>query len=148
MSSILPGADDGAGSGDGPLDHVTVTVSDLAISQTFYDAALSPLGLTRIVDYLDPEDEDEVGVEAVGYGTAGGPARLWLVAGYPATTGVHMAFRAADLISVDTFFADGHAAGGQVRQAPRPWAIYRPGLVTAMLVDPDGNVVEAVADSR
>ena len=127
------------------LDHVTLTVADLPAAQAFYDAALEPLAMTRVVDYLDPEDEDEAGVEAVGYGPADGEARLWLVAGAPSTTGAHVALRAADAAAVAAFFAAGRAAGGRVRQAPRPWAIYRPGLVTAMLVDPDGNVVEALA---
>ena len=132
-------------SGDsGRLDHVTVTVSDLAASQAIYGAALAPLGLVRVVDYLDPEDEDEVGVEAVAYGPTDGPAQVWLVAGAPVTSGAHLAFRAADVAAVDAFFDDGRAAGGRVRQAPRGWAIYRAGLISAMLVDPDGNVLEAV----
>lgn len=134
MKRIVPG-----------LDHVTLTVADLPAAQAFYDAALEPLALTRVVDYLDPEDEDEAGVEAVGYGPADGEARLWLVAGAPSTTGAHVALSAVDAAAVDDFFTAGRAAGGRVRQAPRPWAIYRPGLVTAMLVDPDGNVVEALA---
>ena len=143
MDRILPAAPDVVGA-DG-LDHVTLTVSDLPRSQAFYDAALEPLALTRVVDYLDPEDEDEAGVEAVGYGPREATARLWLVAGTPPTTGAHVALRAVDADAVEAFFAAGRAAGGRVRQMPRPWAIYRPGVVTAMLVDPDGNVVEAVA---
>lgn len=143
MERILPGAQPRPAT-DG-LDHVTFTVADLAAAQRFYDAALEPLALTRVVDYLDPEDEDEAGVEAVGYGPVDGDARLWLVAGEPATAGAHVALRAGDAAAVEAFFAAGRDAGGRVRQVPRPWAIYRPGLVTAMLVDPDGNVVEAVA---
>lgn len=145
MDGILPGAP-GLG-GTGGLDHVTITVAVLPAALAFYDAALAPLALTRVVDYLDPEDEDEAGVEAVGYGAPDGEAWLWLLAGSPATTGAHVALRAADEVAVDAFFAAGRAAGGRVRQVPRPWAIYRPGMVTAMLVDPDGNVVEAVARS-
>jgi catechol 2,3-dioxygenase-like lactoylglutathione lyase family enzyme len=139
----VPGT--GEHSGAPGLDHVTLTVADLPAAQAFYDAALAALAMTRVVDYLDPEDEDEAGVEAVGYGPADGEARLWLVAGAPSTTGAHLALRAVDAAAVDAFFTAGRAAGGRVRQVPRPWAIYRPGLVTAMLVDPDGNVVEAVA---
>ena len=143
MDRILPGAGPDAASHG--LDHVTLTVGDLPAAQAFYDAALAPLALVRVVDYLDPEDEDEVGVEAVGYGPRDGAARLWLVAGAPTTTGAHVALRAGDAAAVAAFFVAGCAAGGRVRQGPRPWAIYRPGPVTAMLVDPDGNVVEAVA---
>jgi len=33
------------------LDHVSLGICDLELSRRFYDAALKPLGLTRIVDF-------------------------------------------------------------------------------------------------
>ena len=30
------------------LDHISLTVSDVAISKAFYDAALAPLGITAL----------------------------------------------------------------------------------------------------
>ncbi|MCW2530241.1 MAG: lactoylglutathione lyase protein [Pseudonocardiales bacterium] len=126
------------------LDHVTVTVSDLTAGQHFYDAALEPLGILRAADYLDPEDEDEVGTEAVGY--AGGDDRvvLWLVVGSLPTTGLHLAFRADDQAAVQNFFSAGCAAGGSAHTSPRPWQVYRPGIFSAMIADPAGNLIEAV----
>jgi catechol 2,3-dioxygenase-like lactoylglutathione lyase family enzyme len=126
------------------LDHVTLTVDDLVAAQRFYDDALGPLAIVRAVDYLDPEDEDEVGTEAVGY--AGGDDRvvLWLVVGPTPTSGLHLAFRARDQGAVRDFFAAGCAAGGNPHTSPRPWQIYRPGRFSAMVADPAGNLIEAV----
>lgn len=127
------------------LDHLTVTVADLDVSAAFWDAALAPLGVVRVVDYLDPEDEDEVGVEAVGYAGADERVVLWLVAGPHPTTGLHVAVTAADADAVRAFHAAAVAAGGMERRPPRGWEIYRPGEFGAMVAAPDGTLVEAVA---
>ena len=125
------------------LDHITLTVPDLTTAQLFYDAALTPLALSRVVEYLDPEDEDEVGVEAVGYAGPDEHVILWLVVGAQATQGVHLSFRANDTQAVKAFFDAAVHAGGRRYQSPRPWQIYRPGAFAAMVVDPYGNIIEA-----
>ena len=135
-----------AGSGGRRLDHVTLTVADLDAAVLLFDALLTPLGLNRLVDYEDPEDEDEAGVEAVGYGTEADTAVLWLVTGSEPTTNAHLAFIAPTRTSVDDAYAAALAAGALTRAAPRPWQIYRPGRYTAMVVDSGGNVIEIVVD--
>ncbi|MGI8880907.1 MAG: VOC family protein [Jatrophihabitans sp.] len=129
------------------IDHVTVTSRDLARSTAFYDAALQPLGLRRVVDYVDPEDEDEGGIEAVGYGAATGAPTVWVVAGAAPTSGLHLALRAENSAAVEAFFAAALSAGGTPAQAPRRWEIYRPGYFGAMVADPDGNLIEAVTST-
>jgi catechol 2,3-dioxygenase-like lactoylglutathione lyase family enzyme len=126
------------------LDHITVTAADLAASAAFYDSVLGALGLHRHVELVD-EEEDAPEVEALAWAPPDGPAVLWLVHGAPATTGLHLRFRAAARADVETFHAAGVAAGAVSRAAPRRWAIYRRGEYGAMLADPAGNVVEAVA---
>lgn len=126
------------------LDHVTVTVDDLSSAVRFFDAALLPLRVTRLVDYEDPEDEDEAGVEVVGYGTV--QVQLWVVTGSPPTAGVHLAFAATDRKSVDASYEAAVAAGGRGRRPPRSWGIYRPGRYSAMTLDRYGNVIEAFVD--
>ncbi len=126
------------------LDHVTLTVTDLTAATAFYDCVLAGLGVSRLVDYEDPEDEDEAGVEAVGYGVDA--VQLWLVVGAPATTGLHLAFSAANRAAVDTAYAEAVAAGAASEHAPRGWQIYRRGRYAAMLRDPAGNIVEAFTD--
>lgn len=127
------------------LRHVTVTASDFAASLAFYDAALRPLGLERVQEFGD-EEEDEPVTEAAGYGPAEGVAVFWLVSGGQPTTGVHVAFAAAARAAVEAFFAAAVAAGGVSRLAPRRWEIYRPGYYGAVVADPDGNLVEAALD--
>jgi catechol 2,3-dioxygenase-like lactoylglutathione lyase family enzyme len=126
------------------IDHVTVTASDLERSGAFYDAALAPLGFRRVVEYVDPEDEDEAGVEAIGYASGRDAASVWLVSGTAPTHNVHVAFQAGDVEAVHRFYAAALESGGQEGQAPRRWEIYRPGYYGALVADPDGNLIEAL----
>jgi catechol 2,3-dioxygenase-like lactoylglutathione lyase family enzyme len=129
------------------LNHATITASDFAASLAFYDAALGALGLERSAEFGDEEEEDPE-VEAAGWANAGGAPVLWLVAGPPgsvATVGAHVAMRAASRADVEAFYAAALAAGGSGHDAPRRWAIYRKGEFNALVRDPDGNLVEAIA---
>ena len=126
------------------LDHVTVTASDLVASLAFYDAALAPLGLHRLHE-LGDEEEDDAAVEAAAYGADDGPALLWVVGGGVATRSVHVAFRAEHRSAVERFHAAAIAAAGSEHDAPRRWAIFRRGEFNAIVQDPDGNLVEAIS---
>lgn len=126
------------------LDHITVTASDFACSLRFYDAALRVLGFARVAELVD-EEEDDAELEAVGYGPPGQAAQLWLVRGASATHGLHLRLRADTRAAVEAFHAQALAAGGRGRSAPRRWPIYRRGEFNAIVQDPDGNLVEAVA---
>lgn len=118
----------------GMLDHVTVVASDFAASATFYDAALAPLGFSRVMDFP----------EAVGYGGVDGKPDFWIVAGDPVTTGVHVAFAATSRDAVSAFFDLAIASGGTTRHEPKEWPIYHEGYFGAFVNDPDGNNIEAV----
>jgi catechol 2,3-dioxygenase-like lactoylglutathione lyase family enzyme len=126
------------------LNHATIVASDFAASLQFYDAALSALGLVRAAEFGD-EEESDAAVEAAGWGPADGLPVLWLVAGAEVTRGAHVALRAASRAEVEAFFAAAIDAGGRPRDAPRRWAIFRRGEFNAVVADPDGNLVEAVA---
>jgi catechol 2,3-dioxygenase-like lactoylglutathione lyase family enzyme len=125
------------------LDHVTLTAADLAASLRFYDAALAALGLTRLHE-LGDEEEDDPALEVAAYGT-GETATLWVVAGATPSRGVHLAFRARSAAQVEAFHAAALAAGGTSHDAPRRWPIFRRGQFNAIVRDPDGNLVEAIA---
>jgi catechol 2,3-dioxygenase-like lactoylglutathione lyase family enzyme len=126
------------------LDHVTLTTPDLDRACAFYDAALGALGFVRVAELVD-EEEDDADVEAVGYGPAGAAAQLWLVRGTSTTTGLHVRLRAAQRAAVEQFHERAITAGGSAHSAPRRWPIYRRGEFNAIVRDPDGNLVEAVA---
>ena len=129
------------------LDHVTLVPSDLAAGLAFYDAVLGALGLVRIDEHVDVE-EDDPPPEAVGWGVAGAPephAVLWAVVGNVPTTGLHIRFQVDSRVDVETFYAAARAAGGTGHSAPRRWVLYRRGEFNAIVRDPDGNLVEAVS---
>jgi catechol 2,3-dioxygenase-like lactoylglutathione lyase family enzyme len=136
-----------------PIDHVTITVADLARSAAFYDAALGALGLRRMVE-LGDEEEDAAAVEAIAWGEPergeperGEPERaaVWLVAGTRPTSGLHVCLRARTRADVEAFHDAAVAAGGRSHDAPRRWPIFRAGDFNAIVLDPDGNLIEAVA---
>ena len=62
----------------------------------------------------------------------------------PATTGLHIAFQAADRDAVDAFYNAALAAGGRDNGRPGLRTDYSPNYYAAFIVDPDGNNVEAV----
>lgn len=127
------------------LAHVTLTAGDFPRSVAFYDAVLRAVGLVRVAELVD-EEEGDAPVEAVGWGEADGAGVVWLVAGERPTAGLHLRLRASSRSEVETFHSVGVRVGAASHTAPRRWPIYRRGEFSAMLVDPDGNLVEAVAD--
>jgi len=126
------------------LDHVTITATDFTAGLTFYDAVLGTLGWIRALEVGD-EEEDDADVEVVSWVAAESDATLWLVSGAVATTGLHLAFAATSPEVVSAFYAAALAAGGTGHDAPRRWPIIRRGQFNAIVVDPNGNLIEAVA---
>ncbi|HEY3715334.1 MAG TPA: VOC family protein [Jatrophihabitantaceae bacterium] len=127
------------------LRHLTLCAGSFDKSLAFYDAALGALGLVRVQEFGDEEEDDAV-LEAAGYGPPDGVPSVWLVAGSEPTRGVHAAFAAASRDAVEAFFTAALATGGTARQAPRRWEIYRAGYFGAVVADPDGNLIEAAVD--
>jgi catechol 2,3-dioxygenase-like lactoylglutathione lyase family enzyme len=117
------------------LDHLGIQCADLPASAAFYDAALAPLGASRIMDF---------GV-AMGFGVGAKPD-FWLSTlesgdGFRES---HIAFEAGDRATVRAFFDAAVAAGAEVLHEPREWPEYHPNYYGAFVRDPDGNNVEAV----
>ena len=118
------------------LDHLQIQCSDMAASAAFYDRVLAPLGGKRLMDFGD---------QAIGYGREPKPD-FWIGV-HDSGEGFresHIAFDAADIGTVDAFFAAAVAAGAQVLHEPRMWPEYHPHYYGAFVRDPDGNNVEAV----
>jgi catechol 2,3-dioxygenase-like lactoylglutathione lyase family enzyme len=120
-------------SGDGVFSHACVGASDLSASTTFYDAALSPLGISNLGPFGD---------NIVLYGKDK-PAFLVLRPGNgdaPSGNGVTIGFAAKSQADVDAFHAAGLAAGGTCEGAAGPRG-HLPGAYAAYLRDPAGNKV-------
>ena len=113
------------------IDHVSVSVSDVAASRDFYEKALGPLGYVIVMQFP----------QAVGFGVAGKPD-FWIGARGPGKT--HVAFSASDRKTVDAFYAAAMAAGGKDNGPPGVRAHYHPTYYGAFVLDRDGNNIEAV----
>ncbi len=120
------------------LDHISLGVSDLAVSIAFYDAVLTALGYTRVWS-----DED-----AAGYGYAGGDDNFAIkqepAATVPAIRRLHVAFAAPDRESVIKFYAAALAHGAVPDGPPELHPMYGEKYFAAFVGDPDGYRLEAV----
>ena len=119
------------------IDHVSVGVSDLQRAARFYELALAPLGLSRLVTRP----------ATVGFGK--NYPELWInlrvgMAPVPPESGVHICLRAKSAGEVDAFHAAALDAGGQSDGAPGLRPHDRVRYYAAFVRDPDGNRIEAV----
>jgi catechol 2,3-dioxygenase-like lactoylglutathione lyase family enzyme len=122
------------------IDHVSITVRDLARATALYARVLAPLGLTQLV---------------VREGTAGFGKRypeFWLNARpdapIDADTGAHICLRAPDEAAVRAFHAAALAGGCTSDLAPGPYAGAQVTYFAAFIRDPDGNRIEAATFQR
>ena len=121
------------------IDHITFGVVSFERSTEFYDRALEPLGVRRLVTLEDD------GVQVAGYGDEN--PWFW-VAEERATQGLfHVAFRAASRSEVDAFYAVCLAAGGTDNGGPGLRPHYHESYYAAYVFDPDGHNIEAVCHS-
>jgi catechol 2,3-dioxygenase-like lactoylglutathione lyase family enzyme len=121
------------------LHHIGITPSDLARSLGFYDRALAPLGIRRLMAIGGSEDLPD----HVGYGEDRRPY-FWLGRGEPLQGYVHVAFAAANRQDVDAFYRAALAAGGRDNGPPGLREHYHPDYYGAFVLDPDGYNIEAV----
>ena len=117
------------------IDHVSIAVRDLAAATRFYEAVLTPLGMTRL----------EARPATVGFGKS--YAEFWLNLRNdmsPPGTGAHVCLRARSTEIVDAFHAAAIAAGGESDGAPALRPHHGEGYYAAFIRDADGNRIEAV----
>lgn len=122
------------------IDHVSITVRDLAAAKPFYRAIFNALGAVPAYEHDD----------AIGFGERNRPHddRHTYLSIFESKHAVadprrHWCFRAASEAQVRAFHAAGILAGGSDEGAPGLRA-YHPGYYAAFLLDPEGNKVEAV----
>ncbi len=120
------------------IDHLSLGAPDIEAASAFYDAALAPLGVTRLA-------------KGDGFAAYGREAVEFLVmkpfdqGAASAGNGTHIAFAAPSREALSAFHAAGLKAGGKDEGAPGPRAAYpMPDVHCAYLRDPWGNKLEAV----
>jgi catechol 2,3-dioxygenase-like lactoylglutathione lyase family enzyme len=119
------------------IDHVSVGVKDLERAARFYELALAPLGLSRLVTRP----------ATVGFGKS--YPEFWVnlradMAPVPHDSGAHICLRTKSTTEVDAFHAAALSAGGRSDGAPGLRPHDRVRYYAAFVVDPDGNRIEAV----
>src|SRR5437773_6925374 len=121
------------------LDHVSLGVSDLERSRRFYDAALLPLGIVRIVDFQQRGSD---------YGAMPGSLGVEFTITVETSDsmpspGIHLAFRAPDRAAVQAFHTAALRSGGRSDGESGLRPQYHADYFAAFVLDPDGHRVEA-----
>jgi catechol 2,3-dioxygenase-like lactoylglutathione lyase family enzyme len=122
------------------IDHMGIGCGDFDASRLFYEAALTPLGMTKVME-VTPEITG--GYHGIGMGKDGHPF-FWFGSGGARGTGMHVAFTADTRAQVDAFYEAAMANGGRDNGPPGIRAHYHPNYYGAFVYDPDGINVEAV----
>jgi catechol 2,3-dioxygenase-like lactoylglutathione lyase family enzyme len=113
------------------FDHIEVHAADYAESIRFYETVLAALGIPRLAESEDSDDEWTCF------------ANLNVVDRSPPTQNLHLCFRARSKTEVDAFHRAGIEAGFRSNGEPG-YRNYGPGYYAAYLLDPDGSNVEAL----
>ena len=121
------------------LDHITFGVADFEGAIAFYDRALAPLGIRRLVAVTA---EQSGGAAFAGYGEQ--RPYFWIGAGDGTKGPLHVAFAAESRALVDAFYAAAMAAGGRDNGPPGVRPHYDPDYYGAFVLDPEGHNIEAV----
>jgi catechol 2,3-dioxygenase-like lactoylglutathione lyase family enzyme len=119
------------------IDHISLAVSNLARSVPFYERALAPLGLSRLVTRP----------AMVGFGKT--YPEIWInlrtnMQRLSPDNGVHLCLRAKSAGEIDAFHDAAVAAGATSESAPSLRPHDRVRYYAAFIIDPDGNRIEAV----
>jgi catechol 2,3-dioxygenase-like lactoylglutathione lyase family enzyme len=115
------------------MDHISVPVTNVARTKTFYEAILTPLGWTCSGWRADVY---------VGFKKRGSPALYF--GATDRTAQVHLAFKADSAEKVKEFHRAALDAGGADNGKPGPRPGYGASYYAAFALDPDGHNIEAV----
>ena len=125
---------------DSIISHITLGTNDYDRAAIFYDAALKPLGFSRVAK---PAGKPPM------YAVDGAMPHLYLYKPYdgqPATwgNGTHIAFQASTRDAVNSFYNEAIANGGTDEGLPGIREEYSSDYYAAYVRDPDGNKLQVV----
>ena len=114
------------------LDHIGLRTQQFDALLRFYEAALAPLGYTKLFAWEG----------GAGFGS-NGAAALWIGASKTQPTGLHLALSGADRAAVDAFYSAALGAGAADNGKPGLRTDYHANYYAAFVIDPDGYRLEA-----
>jgi catechol 2,3-dioxygenase-like lactoylglutathione lyase family enzyme len=119
------------------IDHISLGVADLRRAAAFYEALLTPLGLTRLVTRP----------RTAGFGKT--YPEFWInlrpaMLPVSSESGTHISLRAKSATQVDQFHEAALRLGGRSDGVPRLRPEYHSNYYAAFIFDLDGNRIEAV----
>ena len=119
------------------FNHIQIKVKDLKLSRNFYDSIMSALGY-KVVLHIENT--------VIGYGTS--VHDMFEISqtteNKPLSNAIHLAFNAANLQSVDSFYKIAIKQGAQCNGKPGYRPQYEENYYAAFVIDPDGHNLEAV----
>jgi catechol 2,3-dioxygenase-like lactoylglutathione lyase family enzyme len=124
------------------FSYISLGTCDIARAIAFYDAALAPLGHTRIGDY-DPDGT------SAAWGLDDPGPHLWVTQPFDGNSasvgnGTMVSFLAESRGAVDAFYRAAIAAGATDEGAPGLRPQYGAQFYAAYVRDPDGHKLNAV----
>lgn len=126
------------------FDHLSIGVTDLDKSLAFYDAALAPLGVTRMFAMSDRGIAAYVGADQISFWIYSKDSAQASLGELPNPPRFHLAFRASDRPTVDAVYTAALANGGTDEGPPGIRAQYHPNYYAAYIRDPSGYKIEVV----
>jgi catechol 2,3-dioxygenase-like lactoylglutathione lyase family enzyme len=126
------------------IHHMSLGVSDIIASGSFYDAILKPLGYTRVFDDLRPGER----YQAIGYGVATNEDIFTIKERnsefLSPDPGFHIAFSAPSCEAIAMWHRQGVEKGAIDRGGQKVWTDFGTNYYSGYLTDPDGYQIEAV----
>ena len=128
------------------IDHIGMSVRDIARATEFYRKALAPLGIGVV---MEVSAEDIGSGAAVGFGANWKPF-FWIGEGFhPAgDQHIHVAFTAPSREAVDAFYAAAIAAGGKDNGPPGLRPHYHENYYGAFVLEPTATTSRPCATRR
>jgi catechol 2,3-dioxygenase-like lactoylglutathione lyase family enzyme len=128
------------------IDHTGIIVSNFNRSKEWYEAALAPIGYTKLMEFAK-EITKTTNVAGFGERVSQKPD-FWISEATTArpvsNSPRHIAFRAEDRKQVNEFFIAAINAGGADNGKPGLRPHYHENYYGAFVLDPDGNNIEVV----
>ncbi len=121
------------------IDHISIDVSDLHKSASFYSDTLAPLGYKKLMH----TPQEFGGRLILGWGDQH-ETDFYIGQGLRNQFRLHIAFRAGSRAEVDEFYNAAIASGGKDNGKPGLRPQYHENYYGAFVLDPDGHNIEAV----